>query len=150
GATLAPLFYTFLPSDKGVHTLSAVLSTSGTQNVTAMDLANNMVGVSGPIAVRGLVVTSLTATPTGFTATFSKPFVNSSTSPLNLYDAASGNYGAADVSLMGSSGLVRGSLIIDPNNTSFTFIKTDVAGGGTGDLLAAGSYTVTIVSGVTA
>src|SRR2546427_8880248 len=52
--------------------------------------------------------------------------------PLNLYDAASAGYGAADVTVVGPSGTVRGSLVIDPSNTSFTFVKSGtLAGGGT-------------------
>src|SRR5262249_48858512 len=70
----------------GAGTFSATLKTSGNQTITATDTANSaLTGTSNPIAVRGLVVSALTPTPTGFIATFSKPFVNSSTSPLNLY-----------------------------------------------------------------
>src|SRR5262249_18578390 len=100
----------------------------------------------------GLTVTAFTTTPTGFTATFSKPFVNDSSSPINLYDAASASYGAADVTLVPSGSIaVKGSLLIDPTNTSFTFVKTGgPVGGGTAGLLTAGTYTVTIVSGATA
>ena len=112
-----------------------------------------MTGTSNVIAVRGLIVTSFTPTPTGFTATFSKPFVNTTTSPIHLYNAASANYGAAEVTLVGpspSTTAVKGSLIVNAANTGFTFIKTDAIQttlGGTGGLLAAGTYTVTFVSG---
>src|SRR5262249_44802822 len=104
------------------------------------------------VVVRGLVVTSFTPTATGFTATFNKPFVNSSTSPLNLYDASSASYRAADVTLvLGTSTVIKGSLIVDATNTGFTFIKTNgTVAGGTAGLLAAGTYTVTFVSGATA
>ena len=51
----------------------------------------------------GLIVTSFTPTATGFTATFSKPFVNTTTSPIHIYDAASAGYGAAEVTLVGPS-----------------------------------------------
>jgi hypothetical protein len=132
----------------GTGSFSATLNKSGSQTITATDTAtSSLTGTSSPIAVLGLIVTSFTPTPTGFTVTFSKPFVNSSTSPVHLYDAASAGYGPADVTLVGSSA-VKGSLLIDPSNTSFTFVKTDLAtGGGTGGLLAAGTYTVTLVSG---
>jgi hypothetical protein len=141
----------------GSGTFNATLNKSGNQTLTATDIANGALnGTSSVIIVRGLVVTSFTATPTGFSVTFSKPFVNSSAnpvSPINLYDAASASYGPADVTLVGSGsiGSVKGSLIIDPSNTRFTFIKTGgpIGGGSTG-LLAAGTYTVTIVSGSTA
>src|SRR5262249_14179542 len=133
---------------------SATLNTSGNQTITATDtVTSSITGTSVTIVTRGLVVTSFTPTPTGFTVTFSKPFVNSGSDPLNLYDAAAAGYGAADVTLVGNGtiGHVKGSLIIDPSNTSFTFIKTGgpVGGGSTG-LLAAGTYTATLVSGVTA
>jgi hypothetical protein len=101
--------------------------------------------------VLDLAVTSFTPTPTGFTAVFSKPFVNSDSNPVHLYDAASAGYGPPDVTLVGPSGAVRGSLITEPTNTSFTFVKTNVVPGGTSaGLLAPGSYTVTFVSGSTA
>src|SRR5207302_996146 len=136
----------------GTGSFSATLKTTGNQTLTATDTSNGALsGTSGPIAARGLIVTSFTPTPTGFTVTFSKPFVNSSSSPLNLYDAASASYGPADVTLVGPSGNVRGSLLIDPSNTSFTFLKTGgPTGGGSAGLLAAGNYTVTFVSGPTA
>src|SRR5208282_5964898 len=108
---------------------------------------------SNAIAVRGLIVTSFTPTATGFTATFSKSFVNTTNSPIHIYDALSASYGPAEVTLVGpNSGTasVKGSLIVNANNTGFTFIKTDeiqTTLGGTGGLLAAGTYTVTFLSG---
>src|SRR5207248_8503593 len=116
---------------------------------TATDTVNmTLTGTSAAIAVRGLVVNVFTPTPTGFTLSFSKAFVNSSASPLNLYDAASAGYGAPDVTLVGPSGSVKGSLLIDPSNTSFTFVKTGgPVGGGTTGLLAAGAYRARIPSG---
>src|SRR5206468_24204 len=115
---------------------------------TATDSANSLTGTSNPIAVRGLVVSAVTPTPTGFTASFSKAF---DPAQLNLYDAASAGFGPADVVLVGPSGTVKGSLLVNPGNTSFTFIKTGgPVGGGTTGLLAAGTYTLTLVSGVTA
>ncbi len=142
------------PLTNGVGTFSATLNTSGSQTLAATDtVTSSLTGTSAAIAVRGLVVTAFTPTLTGFTVAFSKPFVNSSASPLNLYDAGSAGYGAADVTLVGSGGIgtVKGSLLIDPSNQSFTFLKTDlVTGGGTSGLLAAGTYTVTLVSGATA
>ncbi|HYV35383.1 MAG TPA: cohesin domain-containing protein, partial [Gemmataceae bacterium] len=65
----------------------------------------------------------------------------------NLYDAATAGYGPADVVLTGPSGPVRGSLLINAGNSSFTFIKTGV--GTTGlfaGVLPAGAYTVTFRS----
>jgi subtilisin family serine protease len=145
-----------LPADStltnGSGTFSATLNKSGNQTLTATDTANSSItGTSADVAVRGLIVTAFTPTATGFSAHFSKPFVNSGSNPLHLYDAASAGYGPPDVTLVGPSGTVRGSLLIDPSNTSFTFVKTGgPVGGGTTGLLAAGTYTVTFVSGATA
>jgi autotransporter-associated beta strand protein len=137
----------------GAGTFSATFNKSGSQTLTATDTTNaGLSGTSGPIAVRGLIVTGFTPTPTGFTVGFSKAFVNTSTSPINLYDAASAAYGAPDVTLVaGDRSSVRGSLIINPTNTGFTFVKTGgPTGGGTGGLLAPGTYLATVVSGRTA
>ena len=57
-----------------------------------------------------LEVTSVTATETGFIARFNRPI---DLSTLNLYDAAGGILGLADVTLVGANtGPVRGSLVI--------------------------------------
>src|SRR5205823_4757192 len=97
----------------GTGAFSATLKTAGSQPVTATDTVTGSIpGTSNAIAVRGLIVTAFTATSIGFTATFSKAFVNSSASPLNLYDAASASYGPPDVALVGPSGAVKGSLLI--------------------------------------
>jgi hypothetical protein len=136
----------------GTGSFNATLNRTGSQTLTATDTANGALTGSNSIAVRGLIVTAFTPAPTGFTVGFSKAFVNSSTSPINLYDAASAGYGAPDVTLVASDKtVVRGSLLINATNTGFTFVKTNVVPGGTSTgLLAAGTYTVTIVSGATA
>ena len=65
------------------------------------------------------------------------------TSVLNLY-YPSGTYGAADATLVGATtGPVIGSLVVSPNGETVTFIKT-------GGLLAADTYTLTLVSGANA
>src|SRR5262249_50695380 len=81
-----------------------------------------------------------------------EPVVNSSDSPVHLYDASAAGFGPPDVTLVGqSTGAVRGSLLLNATSTGFTLIKTSTAsGGGTGGLLAPDTYTVTLVSGVTA
>jgi hypothetical protein len=134
----------------GSASFQATLNTTGSQTLTATDTVNNGVtGTSPLITVRGLIVTGFTATATGFNVTFSKAFINSSSSPINLYDSVQAGFGPADVTLVGDTvGNVRGSLVIDPTNTSLTFVKTGgPIGGGTTGLLAAGNYSVTIVSG---
>src|SRR5439155_11083049 len=101
----------------GAGSFSATLNTRPSQTITATDtVTSSITGTSHAIAVRGLIMTAFTPTPIGFTATFSKAFVNSSASPLNLYDAASASYGPPDVTLVGPSGAVKGSLLIDPSN----------------------------------
>jgi hypothetical protein len=90
-----------------------------------------------------LVVNTLTPTSTGFVAVFNKP-VDPTT--LNLYDASIAAYGPADVSVVGKSGAAqRGSLLLDPTNTTITFVKT---GNGSDGLLLPDTYTVTFRSAV--
>ncbi len=121
----------------GVGVFSATLETSGSTTITATDTAGTLSAVSAPIAVRGLIVTGLSPTPTGFNVTFAKAF---DPTTLSLYSAPD------DVLLVNGSGqVVRGSLVLNsaagaPPDTSFTFVATS-------GVLAAGTYTVTLVSG---
>jgi hypothetical protein len=125
----------------GIATFSdLVLTTPGPYNLSE----NGTSGLFGPVSnsfqvvPQILQVSSFTQTSTGFTVTFNEAFVPG---VINLYDAASANYGPADVTLVGqSTGAVKGSLIIDPTNTIITFVKT-------GGVLAADNYSVTLVSG---
>src|SRR5207245_1801809 len=72
----SPPAHTTLTHSAG--TFSATFAKSGSQTLTATDTANGaLTGTSSPIAVRGLIVTGFTPTPTGFSVTFSKAFVNS-------------------------------------------------------------------------
>jgi len=87
-----------------------------------------------------LQVVSIAPTPTGFIAQFNHPF---DPSTLNLYDE-DGALGAADVKLLDAfAAEVRGSLLIDLNNRSITFLKS-------GGVLDAGNYTVQFMSGANA
>ena len=64
------------------------------------------------IPATDLTVTSLTPTPTGFTATFSKPVLNTTINPVHLYSAtaSNANFGPSDVTLVGkATGPVTGS-----------------------------------------
>jgi hypothetical protein len=128
----------------GAGSVNVTLKTTGSQFVTATDTAaSSITGVSGTISVVGFAVSSFATTSTGFTVTFTQPF---NASVLNLYDAASANYGAADVVLAGqltANNPVRGSLVIDPTDTTITFVKT-------GGVLTPDTYTVTLVSGASA
>ena len=102
-----------------------------------------------------LIVTSFSSSSTGFTATFNEPFINSATNPLHLYTSTANPLGAPVVTLVGANtGNVVGSLVVNSTNTGFTFIKTDEIAGLVGNdstglqgLLAADTYTVTLVSG---
>jgi hypothetical protein len=116
--------YTFTTGpgkDNGVRTFSTTLATGGSQTITATDTtASNpaIVGASGPITTRGLVVSNFSPTPTGFTAIFSKRFVPDN---ISLWGGTVAKP-IQDVTLVGDkSGPVSGSLIIDPTNTSITF-----------------------------
>ncbi len=149
-----------LPADatltNGVGIFSVTLNTVGSQTITVDDLVNaNIAATSSPISVNAnaapnFVVTSLTPTSTGFTATFNEPF-NPGT--ISLYDMA-GVGGPDDMTLTGPGApqiSIRGSLIIDPTDTTITFDKTSNFTGvnfnpSTG-VLAAGTYTVTFRSG---
>ncbi|HYV40037.1 MAG TPA: FG-GAP-like repeat-containing protein, partial [Gemmataceae bacterium] len=141
-----------LPADgvlaNGTGTFSATLKTLGSQILIATDtVSSNITGTSSFITDRGLVVTNLNPTPTGFVAQFNKPF---DASNLNLYDGVS-TYGPADVTVIGPAGLIRGSLLLDPSNSSFTFIKTGVGAAGLfPGVLPAGNYSVTFRSAVNA
>ena len=135
----------------GVGVFNVNFNASGNQTVTVTDLSNPITGFSALVAVRGLVVSNFTPTPSGFIATFSKPI-----NPLqiNIYQSNITNNGPPDVTLVGPTGTVRGSLLIDPTDTTITFVKTDTVINGNfnpaGGLLVPGTYQVTLVSGATA
>src|SRR5207253_11509350 len=63
--------YTFTSGagqDNGVHAFSPILNTNGNQTITATDTTSTIptiAGTSNIIASQGLMVTSLTPTPTG-------------------------------------------------------------------------------------
>jgi hypothetical protein len=109
-------------------------------------VTSGITGTSPAITVRALIVTGFTPTATGFQVMFSKAV---SLPSLNLYDAASAGYGPADATLVGlTSRAVRGSLVLDQNNTRVTFVKTGgPTGGGTAGLLAPDTYSVVLKSG---
>ena len=131
----------------GMGVFSATLATPGTQVLMAADTSDGLTGTSNPIVTRGLVVTSFTPTPSGFTLSFDKPF---NTSTVDLYTAGSL---PDDVILAttNSQVSVRGSVLFDPTATSLTFVKTATTTAiGTfnpsSGLLAAGIYTLTLRS----
>jgi hypothetical protein len=133
----------------GVGTFSATLKSGGSQTITATDVSSTrptITGTSNVIAARGLMVSSFTPTATGFTATFSKPFVPGD---LTLYGAGLGT--VQDVTLVGTNGPINGSLIVDPSDMSITFNATSnsmlLANNFGSPALPDDTYTVTLVSG---
>ncbi len=142
----------------GVATFSnLILNTAGTYKL-AESATGSLTGANSSAFNVTLAVTSFIATPTGFTATFSQPFNNTNSgnfAQLNLYNSASSNDGAADVTLVSNTTgkSITGSLVISSNNQTVTFIKTTEAGtnglplSNTWGLLPADTYTATLVSG---
>jgi phospholipase/lecithinase/hemolysin len=132
----------------GVGTFSATLATAGKQFLTATDITTpSITGASSAMVTRGLVVTSFAPTPSGFIITFNKPF-----NPSTVLMYTTGTT-PDDIILATSNSQVsvRGSVLIDPTDTSLTFVKTDsISSAGTfnpsSGLLAAGRYTVTLRS----
>src|SRR5437588_1716714 len=152
GLPISATFTTGAGQDNGVHTFSAILNTAGKQSITATDTVSTIptiTGTSNTIVSQGLMVTSLTPIPTGFTAIFNKPFKPDA---LTLYGP--NVHTVNDVTLVGSKGSVgaiHGSLIIDPTNMSVTFNATSnylsLKNGGNSVVLPDDTYTVTLVSG---
>ncbi len=135
---------------RGTGVFSVTLESTGNQTITVTDTsAATITGTSNTIVNRGLTVTSLTPTSSGFVATFDKPF---NPTMLSLYDATTGG-GVDDVLLTGPGApqtSFHGSLLVSSNDQTITFVKTSNFTGaafnpGTG-ILAAGAYTVTFRS----
>jgi hypothetical protein len=100
-------------------------------------------------------VNLVTPTGTGVSVLFNTAI---DPSVLNLYDQA-GQFGPADVTLVGPNGLVRGSLVLTRSTSvpagqfdGFTFVATggSTAAAAAGSALPAGTYTLTLVSGANA
>ena len=135
----------------GTGVFSVTFKTPGVQSVTATDVSTTTItGTTGnSIDAIGLIVAAFTPTSTGFTAVFSKPF---DPTTINLYDT-SGALGPDDVLLTSAGGpqtSYHGSLIIDPTDTTITFLRTSTFNSvdfnpSTG-VLAAGTYTATFRS----
>jgi hypothetical protein len=110
---------------------------------------NNYVVTTVPdrtgVITPSLTVTSFTPTATGFTATFSKPFVAA-----DLTEYGSDLSTVQDVTLVGAhSGPIAGTVYVDPSNQSITFTATESALETffSTPVLPDDSYTVTLVSG---
>ncbi len=140
--------------DNGLHTFtnSLTLNTAGNQTVSVTDTNSTnptVTGASSAIVTRGLVVTAVTPTANGFTATFSKAFVPTD---LTLYGSSAGV--VADVVMTGKGvGPIHGSLIIDPSNQRLTFVATasylgelNALNGNSSVVLPDATYTIKLVS----
>ncbi len=151
-------FTTGAGQDNGTHTFSATLKTAGNQTITATDPGPGpsnpatIIGTSSTIVTRGLLVTSVTPTPDGFTATFNKAFLPAD---ITLFGASPNVVN--DVVMTGNSGVgpVHGSLFIDPANQSITYKATlsymqelnSILSGKNSVLLPDATYTVKLISG---
>jgi hypothetical protein len=132
----------------GVGTFSATFATFGNQFLTATDTASSSItGTSSAVLLRGLVVTSFAATPSGFVVSFNKPF-----NPNTVIMYTTGST-PDDIILTttNSQVSVRGSTLFNANDTSLTFVRTNsISSAGTfnpsSGLLAAGNYTLTLRS----
>lgn len=94
--------------------------------------------VAAPDAPETFHVGSFRPTSTGFEAAFSAEL---DASTLNVYDSMSAAVGLPDVIVEGeASGIVSGSLVVDPLGRGITFVNS-------GGPLGADEYTVTLISG---
>jgi autotransporter-associated beta strand protein len=101
------------------------------------------------VAPLQVVSGSLVGSPSGFNVSFNAPFLVNSTTPV-IYGSGFGAMGPAPtVTLVGPSGPVEGSVILDTAHNSLTFVETDTAnvyGDGLAPQLPDGAYTVAITS----
>ena len=145
-------FTTGTGQDNGVHVFNIKLLTSGSQKITAADTTATMpaiLGTSAAIDTSGLIVTALTKTPTGFTATFNQAI---NPADLTIYGSDSTQQ---DVVLVGSKTNngqpYPGTLIVDASkklvtfNVSSNFLAASSPGGSAA--LPDDTYTVTLLSG---
>ena len=146
-------FTTGAGKDNGVHVFNVQLLTNGTQKITAADATATMpaiVGTSAAVSTSGLAVTSLTKTPTGFTATFNQPI-----NPADLTIYGKGDT-QQDVLLVGKNTNngqpIPGTLIVDASkkivtfNVSSNFLTASNPNGSAA--LPDDTYTVTLLSGL--
>ena len=127
GLTLDPQSDALNEGDETV--VLTIVSNTGVTSVASGTIQND-----DPNRLHALETTT---TPSGVIVTFNRALDGS---PLNMYDVAGLNFGAADVTLVGASvGKIRGSVAITPNQRQLTFITT------TGRL-PADNYTLTLRS----
>ena len=167
--------YTFTAGDNGVHTFNNVTlnssSSIGQPNTGTTIIVRDTTattppisGLSAPVSVQGLVVVGpIQTTATGFTVTFSKPFV-----PADLALYGFNTTTVPDVTMVGAPLAdmaapfnIPGTLFLDPTTPNTIVFKASLAfleavnlgngNGGIGDMdsvaLPDDTYTVTLVSG---
>lgn len=124
-----------------VHTYAAAGTYAVTATATDEDGSYTLAGPTVVVTPANLQVSSFEATATGFKVRFSAEL---EASQLNLYDSEAFARGASDVVFRNGAGqVVAGSIAIDADRRGFTFVRT----GGT---LAAGTYSVELLSGANA
>jgi len=116
---------------------------SGTVSFSAASADSAYNGISiGSVSVQIadpslLKVMSTQPSTSGVSFSFDRPVT---VADLNLYDSSTGALGPADVTVVGNTtGLIRGTLIVSPDNQQFTFIAS-------GARLAPDTYTLTLRS----
>ncbi len=132
------------------RTISFQVNDGSSANANS-NVATRSVTVS-TTAAQTLTVSTFAPKASGVDMTFSRPInINN----INLYDQG-GTLGAPDVILVGTTtGPVRGSLIFNPTNTGFTFVKTGAlttdtnSPGSVPGTLAPDTYTLTLRSNAT-
>ena len=123
-----------LYSVAGAFSISATASDE--DGTTSANLLRLIVGAAPPPKV-----IALTPTATGVLVRFDR-VIDPTT--LNLYGTENSGLGAADLSLTGNTtGLVKGSLVLDADGMGLRFIRS-------GGPLVADTYTLRLASGVTA
>ncbi|MGD0283960.1 MAG: PKD domain-containing protein, partial [Dissulfurispiraceae bacterium] len=126
-------------------TLSHVYTTIGNYVVTVkVDDGDGGVGtdtVNVNVHPNTFRVTSFTTNASGFDVQFNRA---ADTSTLNLYQGLYSPGNTPDITVVGNSvGTVQGSMVWNSTTNTMSFVKT-------GDVLAADTYTVTLVSGFNA
>lgn len=108
----------------------------------AGNVHGGLTGATGwHFTVEGFRPRGLQAQPSGVAASFNVPL---SVGGLNLYDGAGGTLGAADMVVRNGAGQpLAGSLVVAPDRRSLLWVATR-------DVLAPGTYTVTLTSGAAA
>ncbi len=145
-------FTTGTGQDNGVHVFNVELLTAGSQKITVADTTATMpaiLGTSAAIDTSGLIVTALTKTPTGFTATFNQAI---NPADLTIYGTGSTQQDVVLIGAKTNNGQpYPGTLIVDASkklvtfNVSANYLTASSPGGSAA--LPDDTYTVTLLTG---